>query len=935
MKKIATILSLAFIFFLVVIFHPTSSPFAVTCSSTDGDTTISSSCTYPADSSVKTVNDVSTNVNTGTATGASIVSGKYGSARSFNGSSDYISLSSQPPFGSTAFSFSAWIKIPNLGTSYTAKEVFNNNQFFLRLDPYSEAPYRIAAFTKLSDASVEPRAVTSTNIPTDTWQHIAVTWDGTTLRIYRNGILENFATRSGTLTSTTVLAQIGRGEQTSTTVNYWNGQIDDVRIYNYSRSESQIGEDMNNAASLTGNAPVGHWKMDDGYVSGVDNGNVTIAAGNTLTINAGQTFVWNPGKSITIENGGSIVVSNTAQLRQDYLWVADGNGNGWVYEGSLVASSVQPTGYVRRNTIIGNTFGDGSDGDVTFNTNTNLSTTAVASGRISADGVSYPVTTIGTNTATGNLGNLIKGWWKIDEVSGTSVADSSGNGYNGTAIGTTIVTGKYGNARSFNGTASDYIYFGGLTWTPTAFTVEWWLYPKTCTDYNQTMKATNGWDAFVFHTTSDCRIYVGTNIGTRFVNTDFPVNTLAINQWQHFAYTYDGTSGRVYKNGALIAGPKAQTSPTAWGGFVIGTNGTNTINGYVDDVRIYGYARTQPQIQSDMNNLTSFGIAADDNVLLINLQGSATYNGNVGNYEFLKVQSASGNTITFTSNIQKIYGASASNADLTGQKVVLQRVPQYQNVTINEGVTVNANTWGGTSGGVLAMKVNGTFTANTGVGGNGTLSMAEKGYRGGDCNGCGNNAWGDQGEGIKGLGTGTLSANINGGGGGYGPSGLDGEPGAGGGHGTAGGIGDGVNDATGGQAVGEQTLGKLFMGGGGGGGGDNDGATPFPEYRDGGGIIILLANTISSLYIDAQGEDAFWPGATTAGVAGGGAGGSILIKGANITLSTVTSAGGAQVIDDDNKIGGAGGSGRNAIYYISSLSGSTTPAAYTSQGADP
>ncbi len=42
--------------------------------------------------------------------------------------------------------------------------------------------------------------------------------------------------------------------------------------------------------------------------------------------------------------------------------------------------------------------------------------------------------------------------WHLNETSGSSVADASGNGNNGTAAGTTIVDRRFGKARSFNGT---------------------------------------------------------------------------------------------------------------------------------------------------------------------------------------------------------------------------------------------------------------------------------------------------------------------------------------------------------------------------------------------------------------------------------------------------------------------------------------------------
>lgn len=47
------------------------------------------------------------------------------------------------------------------------------------------------------------------------------------------------------------------------------------------------------------------------------------------------------------------------------------------------------------------------------------------------------------------------GNWNMDETSGSTVADTSGNDNTGTTTGTTIVDGKFGKARSFNG-SSDY-----------------------------------------------------------------------------------------------------------------------------------------------------------------------------------------------------------------------------------------------------------------------------------------------------------------------------------------------------------------------------------------------------------------------------------------------------------------------------------------------
>jgi len=87
----------------------------------------------------------------------------------------------------------------------------------------------------------------------------------------------------------------------------------------------------------------------------------------------------------------------------------------------------------------------------------------------------------------------------------------------------------------------------------------------------------------------------------------------------------------------------------------------------------------------------SNGIAAGDEVLLINMQGASGDSGDVGNYEFLEVLSVTASTITFIGSITKSYdGTTASN-----QKVVVQRVPNYTSVTLDSTDSITASAWDG------------------------------------------------------------------------------------------------------------------------------------------------------------------------------------------------------------------------------------------------
>jgi len=130
---------------------------------------------------------------------------------------------------------------------------------------------------------------------------------------------------------------------------------------------------------------------------------------------------------------------------------------------------------------------------------------------------------------------------------------------------------------------------------------------------------------------------------------------------------------------------------------------------------------------------TPNGIISGDEVILISMQGirQGDYT-NVGNYEFFIVDEVNGTTVTFTESITKYYGTGSSNSDLgTGDynhKVILMRIPQYNNVTINSGGNLRGSTWDpGPKGGIICFRASGTVLINSG----GAINMSGRGYKGG------------------------------------------------------------------------------------------------------------------------------------------------------------------------------------------------------------
>ncbi|KKQ49432.1 MAG: hypothetical protein US68_C0015G0003 [Candidatus Shapirobacteria bacterium GW2011_GWE1_38_10] len=346
---------------------------------------------------------------------------------------------------------------------------------------------------------------------------------------------------------------------------------------------------------------------------------------------------------------------------------------------------------------------------------------------------------------------------------------------------------------------------------------------------------------------------------------------------------------------------------------------------------------------------TTTGVDVGDEVIIINLQGVGTTYADVGKYELRTVTQKIGTTkFIFDTGLQNAYAG-------TTQKIMVQRVPQYTNVTVNAGQIFRPMAFNGTKGGVLAFKANGTVTVS------GTISASGLGFSGGTggvdggarATGgiafCGTAGGGNGGQfnnaglaGTCGGGGGTVHYAVNplgggGAGGGYGTfgyygvgtnNGANGGTNASGNGGTGGVIGGGGG---GGGTYGDATLAIAHLGSGGGGGGG--GATTGGAGGTGGGIIIIGAGSISvSGAITSAGTNGAAP--TYGGGGGGGAGGSIRLLANTITLGTnlVSAPGGTGGNSTSGGDGGNGGAGRIAAFYITSLSGSTNnPSATTAQ----
>jgi hypothetical protein len=187
-----------------------------------------------------TVSDVSGNGNTGTIVNATwTTSGKYGGALSFNGANAQVVINDAASLHLTsAVTLEAWVNPSTAPTGW-------QDVIYKAVDNYylegSSTNGNKPGTGVLLTSSVEPLAYGSAQLAASTWTHLAMTYDGPTVKIYVNGTLISSTAQSGTITTSTNPLQIG-GD--TTYGQYFNGIIDEVRVYNIALTQTQIQTDM-------------------------------------------------------------------------------------------------------------------------------------------------------------------------------------------------------------------------------------------------------------------------------------------------------------------------------------------------------------------------------------------------------------------------------------------------------------------------------------------------------------------------------------------------------------------------------------------------------------------------------------------------------------------------------------------------------------------
>ena len=185
--------------------------------------------------------------NNGTLTNATwTTTSKYGQALAFNGTNASVTIPDTNSLDlTTGMTLEAWVHPTALGSSYRTaimKEQPGSMSYGLYADSSGPpaAPIGEVYINGYRDA------IGTTQLPVNTWTHLATTYNGSVLALYVNGVQAGQLVVAGSLVASTGALKIGGN---SIWGEWFQGEIDEVRIYNRALSASEITGDMNTSVS--------------------------------------------------------------------------------------------------------------------------------------------------------------------------------------------------------------------------------------------------------------------------------------------------------------------------------------------------------------------------------------------------------------------------------------------------------------------------------------------------------------------------------------------------------------------------------------------------------------------------------------------------------------------------------------------------------------
>ena len=480
------------------------------------------------------------------------VVGRYGSSLRFNGVDQYVNIPDSDNLDlSPSFSVSLWFNPSHVLNNTTGrKDLVKKFLAYWMIFDYPANDGRLTFV--LNDGSVSVKS-TMNSWPANQWYHAVATYDGASLKLYVNSVLEGTTATSLIPNTNTFPLQIGGNTEQ---LLWFPGSIDEVRFYACALTPQQVADLYAVPPSPANQPPVISAIPGQFTPRNVPTGDIPLTVGDP-----------DQGAAVLTLTGSS---SNPLVVPDSGITFGGSGSNRTV----KITPAPNQSGHASITLTV-------SDGSLITNTT------------FTVDVLENPPT----------FPNLIS-HWQFDEPSGDDALDATGRNP-GTLVNgpTRDPNGRFGGALRFDGLA-DYVNVpdsSSLDLT-NHFSLSMWFKPDHLLNAasgrrDLLKKFTSYWLVFNYPA-NDGRLQFILNTGQpRLGSITTSWNS---NQWYHVAATYDGANMKLYINGVLegmtpaIVPPNVTAFPAQIGG--------NTEQGFwfpgcIDDVQIYGEPLSSAQVQ--------------------------------------------------------------------------------------------------------------------------------------------------------------------------------------------------------------------------------------------------------------------------------------------------------------------------------------------------
>ncbi len=537
-----------------------------------------------------------------------------GTALRFRDAGQYVSGTGINP-GITAITLEAWVyhnAMPNQVERYIT---IGPEVAVLRHDgSNSGGAGQLHFYIKKSNGvlvSLRVNGVLSTGI----WTHVAGTYDGTTMKLYLNGSLIASSAPAGGL-----FPPDGTFDFSNNT-EFLDGKLDELRVWNYVRTEQQIRENMH--LTLSGSEPglLNYWQLNEGsgatahdYVGNCSGTLHNLGNGNW--VNSTIPMGCGISNSQTVYSTGSVIFTGTG-FSSNFTALSSSE-NVTVSRINLSPNSKPPDSFYSNCSqywVVRNYNNQTLTTDLTFTLADDLN---------SYNGLNPGSVKLFTRAANSDgVWSLVKSASSVDTVANSATFSGV------SAFGQFLVLRSYpenyaGNALEFDG-VDDYVQLSDVSGFQYSgsFTVEAWVKPGVMgTGFHSIAAKGTEWELKIYEGPSFIIIEFGVNSNAIFSYKNLSTASV-VGKWMHLCGVVNQEEGQkkltLYVNGEAGSSETPPAITLTSSPIRIGSG----FKGKIDEVRIWREARTQQQIREKMH-LTPTGADKNLDVCLQFNQSSGT-----------------------------------------------------------------------------------------------------------------------------------------------------------------------------------------------------------------------------------------------------------------------------------------------------------------------